>query len=164
MWDVYFEAFVENDGARKKILFVPEFVGSERFDDTCDDFVLDGVTRVERRDRDVLFLVVGVLGSIARNTGRHFLDGVGRGVDDGAVGLVHAHDSHVHLLVAGAVAEDEFAQLLDAGIALHADARGNVAFAGAIIFKSHCGVIFFDDERFLRIVGWLRFLLRGFRG
>ena len=64
--------------------------------------------------------------------------------------------------VGGAVAEDEFAQLLDAGIALHADARGNIAFAGAIIFKSHGGVIFFDDEWFLRIVGGLGFLRRRF--
>ena len=36
----------------------------------------------------MFFLVVGVYGSVARDSGRHFFDGVGGGGDDGAVGFL----------------------------------------------------------------------------
>ena len=97
----------------------------------------------------MFFFVVRVFGSIAGYAGGHIFHGVGCRGDDRAVFLFHAHEADVHYFVGGVVAEDEFAKLLHTGIALHADADGEIAFAGAIIFKTRGGVVLLDDEGFL---------------
>ena len=124
---VDFEALVENDGVFYKGIVEPEISGRERSDRARRDFVLDGVAGVQRWHGDVFFLVVGVFGSIARDTGRHFFHGVGGGGYDGAVFLFHAHETDVHYFVGGVVTEDQLAELLHSGITLHADADGEVA-------------------------------------
>ena len=106
----------------------------------------------ERRNGDVFFFVVGVDRGVARDRRASFLCGVGSGGDDGAVRFVNAHGAKFDLFVRGVVAENKFAQLLHAGVALHADAHGEIEFAGAVIFESHGGEILLDDERFLRKV------------
>ena len=108
----------------------------------------------------MFFFVVRVFGSIARDTGRHFFHGVGGGGYDGAVFLFDAHEADVHYFVGGVVTEDQLAELLYSGITLHADADGEVASAGAVVFKTRGGVELLDDERFLGEIGGCRFLRR----
>ena len=43
--------------------------------------------------------------------------------------------------------------MLDAGIALHADADGEISFAGAVAFKARGGVVLLDYEWFLGVIG-----------
>ena len=57
------------------------------------------------------------------------------------------------MLVRGVVAEDQLAECLYSGITLHADADGEVALAGAVIFKARGGEELLDDERFLGVIG-----------
>ena len=95
------------------------------------------------------FFVVGVFGSVAFDGSGHFLDGIGFGGDGGTVGFENANETDVHFFAGGVVAEDEFAELLDAGVTLNLDAGGKPAFAGAVVFKSCGEKIFLDDKRFL---------------
>jgi hypothetical protein len=139
----------------------PEFTGREGRNKPRHDFILERVARVQRRHGDVLLFVVGVHWSVALNARGHFFHRGRISVHDTAVRLVHAHRAHFHLLVPGVVAEYEFAELLHAGIALHADAHRQISLARAVIFESRGGGVFLDDESLLRIVSDRRLLCRG---
>src|ERR1700675_2812185 len=146
------EAFIQDNGVLDEIVVVPELAGRERRDEARGYVVFESVARVQRRNGDVFFLVVRVDGRIARDGCGHFLYSIGRGSDDGSVRFANANVAHIHLLVRGAVAEDELAKLLHARVALNADANDSVAFAGAVVFKSRRGVELLDDKWFLRVV------------
>ncbi len=110
----------------------------------------------------MFFFVIGVHGSIARDAGGHFFDGIGRRIDDGSIRLMNAHGANFHLLVTGVVAENEFAQLLNSGIALHSDSYGEIALAGAVVFKPCSGVVLLDNKWFLREINGGKILRRSF--
>ena len=61
-------------------------------------------------------------------------------------GLRTRTEADLDLLARGVVANDEFTQLPDARVALHADAFIEIEFGGAVVFKFGGGEILFDDE------------------
>src|SRR5208283_2866715 len=61
---VDFELLVENDAAVSEVVTGPKLAGRERVHDGADELVLQYVAGTQRRDGDVLLVVVGVDGRV----------------------------------------------------------------------------------------------------
>ncbi len=146
--NVYFQPLVEHDGVGEKFVLKPEFTGGQRRDEPRGNVVFQRISGTQGRHGDVLFLVIGVHGRVGRHRSGQFLHGVRSGGYHRSIGLAHAHEADIHLLVRGVVAEDDLAPLLDARLALHADAHGDFAFARAVVFIPRRCVELLDDEWF----------------
>lgn len=120
-------------------MLVPEFIRSERLGDARDHIVIDDYAGSEAGDVDAFFSQVGEDGCVGGDLRGEILD-VGGGDGGGsAVRFFHAEMEKLDLFIGSAVAEDEFAELLDAGLVLHAGAELLFAFAGAVVFKADSG-------------------------
>ena len=74
-----------------------------------------------------------------------------------AIGAADAYIVNIKLLIGGVVAEDKLPHLAYPRFALHADVRGHVLAAGAVVFKALHRAIGFVNNRFLGVI-------RGFCG
>ena len=155
--DIELQLLVEHGAVVVEVVLHPELPRSQRGLGHRHKVIFQFFSRTQARHGHVLLPVVGVNRSFFFQRDAQVLNRIRRGRHAGAIGLQRPHKGNFDPLVGGVVSPDQLSPLLDAGFALHFNARVDFPPPGAVIFEAKRSPQLLDNVGFLGMVrrlGW----------